>query len=92
MGVVTNGHKVYFGTDYDAVVNATPTNPMGVYKGAYDVNHFNPGTLSIPGVQYYWRVDEQTASATYKGYVWGILVLFADQLLKLLKAMQIRRH
>ncbi|HBG28028.1 MAG: hypothetical protein A2Y10_17530 [Planctomycetes bacterium GWF2_41_51] len=70
-GVVTNGHKVYLGTDLDAVTNATPANPLGVYKGAYDVNYFDPGVLAIPNVRYYWRVDEETSTATFKGYIWS---------------------
>ncbi len=56
-------HKVYFGTDANAVANGTAT-----AKTVTD-HSFSPGVLNL-GTTYYWRVDEVNA-ATYPGSVWS---------------------
>ena len=50
-------HEVYFGTDADAVKNATATSPE--YKGtkALGDESYDPGKLGWAST-YYWRVDE----------------------------------
>ncbi len=50
-------HEVYFGTDEDAVSNATKESPE--YKGtkAIGSENYNPGKL-LWDTTYYWRVDE----------------------------------
>jgi hypothetical protein len=59
-------HKVYFGTDKDAVANGTaPARPCPEHS-------FSPATLSY-GATYYWRVDEVNDAMVpaYEGEVWS---------------------
>jgi hypothetical protein len=53
-GVAASYHDVYFGTDRDAVANATTTSPQ--YKGR------QTDTLYVPtmekNTEYFWRIDE----------------------------------
>jgi hypothetical protein len=64
-------HDVYFGTDANAVAEAT-TASSAVYRGrkALDTTTFDPGTLEW-GRKFFWRVDEVGASDTWKGSVWA---------------------
>jgi hypothetical protein len=66
-----NGHQVYFGTSFTDVNEANVSNPMGVYKGARDVNNYVPsGPLEVNTI-YYWRIDEvNDANNSCKGKVW----------------------
>ncbi len=64
-------HEAYFGTDADAVANATTASPE--YKGtrALGSESYDPGKLAWDGT-YYWRVDEVEADGTVqKGNLWG---------------------
>ena len=66
-------HQVYFGTDKDAVRNATTTSPE--YKGPVDLGaeSYDPGLLEW-GTNYYWRIDEvnnMNANSPWKGNVWN---------------------
>ncbi len=71
-------HQVYFGTDKDAVRNATTASPE--YKG-----NKTPGSETLdPGklawhTSYYWRVDAVYSTGTVKGLVWSFMT--ADFLL-----------
>jgi len=56
-------HKVFFGTDPDAVANGTAT-----AKTVTD-HSYTPDVLNY-GTTYYWKVDEVNA-ATYPGAVWS---------------------
>jgi hypothetical protein len=56
-------HKVYFGTDLNAVTNGT-----AAAKTVTD-HSYSPSSL-ILGTTYYWRVDEVNA-VTYPGDVWS---------------------
>jgi len=60
---------VYFGTDSVAVANATTSSPE--YKGhqSADNNQYVVSDLHNL-LTYYWRVDEVSASQTYKGQIW----------------------
>ena len=65
-------HQVYFGTDKDAVRNATTTSPE--YKGPKDLGaeSYDPGLLEWD-TAYYWRIDEvnnMIANSPWKGNVW----------------------
>ncbi|WP_346188836.1 Ig-like domain-containing protein [Rubritalea halochordaticola] len=59
-------YDVYFGTDYNAVLNATTASPE--YQGQQASTSFNPS--SIAGNRYYWRVDEVAGATTVTGDVW----------------------
>ncbi len=63
-------HQVYFGTDKEAVRNATTASP--VYKGskAKGSESYDPGKLAWHS-PYYWRVDAVYATGTVKGLVWS---------------------
>jgi hypothetical protein len=56
-GAVAASHEVYFGSDADAVANATKASPQ--YKGpkALGEETYEPGRLLL-GTTYYWRIDE----------------------------------
>jgi len=63
-------HDVYFGTDKDAVRNATTASPE--YKGnkASGSESLDPGKLAWDS-DYYWRVDAVYNTGTVKGLVWN---------------------
>ncbi len=63
-------HKVYFGTDRDAVKNATTASPE--YKGSKALGDetLDPGKLAWH-TSYYWRVDAVYSTGEVKGIVWA---------------------
>ncbi len=66
-------HEVYFGTDADAVANATKSSPE--YKGtkALGDENYDPGKLEWEAT-YYWRVDEINTGnpdSPWVGNVWS---------------------
>jgi len=72
-GAVAASHEVYFGTDADAVANATTASPE--YKGpkALGEESYDPGKLML-NKAYYWRIDEVNAASTdspWAGNVWS---------------------
>ena len=64
-----DSHQVYFGTDEDAVRNATTASPE--YKGSknLDDEKYDPGQFAMEKT-YYWRIDEVEGQNTQKGNVW----------------------
>ena len=65
-------HEVYFGTDEDAVKNATTASPE--YKGSKAVGDesYDPGKLAW-ATSYYWRVDEvnnTNSDSPWVGNLW----------------------
>ncbi len=69
-------HDVYFGTDEEAVKNATQTSPE--YKITYDIGSesYDPGTLEL-NTTYYWRIDEVNEAnpdGPWLGKVWSFTV------------------
>ena len=58
-------HYVYFGDDYDTVLNAAGGTAQA---GAT----YNPGDLEFMKT-YYWRVDEFDGASTYTGNVWSFM-------------------
>jgi hypothetical protein len=66
-------HEVYFGTDADAVANATKSSPEYQGSKALDETTLDPGSLAFD-TTYYWRVDEVNATnpdSPWKGNVWS---------------------
>ena len=66
-------HNVYFGTDANAVENAT-TASAGIYRGQQnlDVASYVPTEAPLPwNKTYYWRIDEVNAADTWKGSLWS---------------------
>jgi hypothetical protein len=63
-------HDVYFGTDKDAVRNATTASPQ--YKGNMipGAESYDPGKLAWYS-DYYWRIDAIYNTGTVKGLVWS---------------------
>jgi hypothetical protein len=72
-GAVAESHDVYFGTDADAVKNATKASPE--YKGpkALGEESYDPGKL-ILNTSYHWRIDEVNSinpDSPWQGNVWS---------------------
>jgi hypothetical protein len=72
-GAVAASHDVYFGSDADAVKNATKSSPE--YKGpkALGEESYDPGKLSLT-TTYYWRIDEVNGvnpDSPWAGNVWS---------------------
>ncbi|MEA3227394.1 MAG: hypothetical protein U9Q07_15695, partial [Planctomycetota bacterium] len=66
-------HEVYFGTDEDAVRNATTASPQHKAGKALGVEGYDPGKLDWD-TAYYWRIDEinsGNANSPWKGGVWS---------------------
>ncbi len=63
-------HQVYFGTDREAVRNATTTSPE--YKGSKALGNetLDPGKLTWH-TSYYWRIDAVYNTGAVKGLVWS---------------------
>jgi len=73
-GSVAASHEVYFGTDAEAVKNATKSSPE--YKGAKALGEesYDPGKLML-NTAYYWRIDEVNDASTdspWAGNVWSL--------------------
>jgi len=63
-------HELYFGTDRDAVSNATTASPEYVGPRALGSESHDPGKLAM-NATYYWRVDEVYPAETIKGLIWS---------------------
>ena len=66
-GANATSHRVYFGANSNAVVNAT-TNALE-FKGNLAGASFAPGLLAASG-RFYWRVDEIAGAYVTTGPVW----------------------
>jgi len=71
-------HELYFGTDADAVKNATTASAEYVGPKALGAESHDPGGLAWAG-SYAWRVDEVYPTETVKGITWTFAI--ADFLL-----------
>jgi len=72
-GTVAASHEVYFGTNEDAVRNATKTSPE--YKGpkALGDENYAPGQLEL-ATTYYWQIEEVNSvnpDSPWAGNVWS---------------------
>jgi hypothetical protein len=63
-------HELYFGTDANAVKNATKASPEYVGARPRGSESFEPGKLAWH-TKYYWRVDAVYPTETIKGLVWS---------------------
>jgi hypothetical protein len=66
-------HEVYFGTDYDAVNNATTASPEYIDTRALGNESYEPGKLAW-ATTYYWRIDEVNnlhPDSPWKGSIWS---------------------
>jgi len=61
---------LYFGTDADAVKNATAASPEYIGNKALGSESYDPGKLAL-GANYYWRVDAVYPDKTVKGLLWS---------------------
>ncbi|MHC4431801.1 MAG: fibronectin type III domain-containing protein [Planctomycetota bacterium] len=61
---------LYFGTDADAVKNATTASPEYVGNRALGSESHDPGKL-VMGADYHWRVDAVYPDKTVKGLLWS---------------------
>jgi hypothetical protein len=71
--VFASSHEIYFGTDPDAVKNATKTSPEYKTTKALGDETYDPGKLAW-NMSYYWRVDEVNdihPDSPWKGPVWS---------------------
>ena len=62
-------HELYFGTDADAVENATTASPEYIGPRTLGAESYDPGGLAWDS-SYAWRVDEVYPTETVKGLVW----------------------
>ncbi len=72
-GSFAASHDVYFGTDADAVANATKASPEYKSSKALGDENYAPGKLAWD-TTYYWRVDEvnnTNPNSPWKGNVWN---------------------
>ncbi len=68
MGAAAAGNDVYFGTNYNDVLNADITSLQ--YKGRQTEAYYQPGTLKRY-TDYYWRIDQVDAAGNVtRGTVW----------------------
>ena len=67
-GVGAMLHRVYLGTNEDAVTNATLDSPE--YMGRKTTPSYEPDFLE-KGKTYYWRIDEYDSQTTHKGDIWS---------------------
>jgi regulation of enolase protein 1 (concanavalin A-like superfamily) len=72
-----NQHDVYFGDNYDSVIDADITT-ANIYRGRQELEDVNYVPVEIPlqrGKTYYWRIDEIEAGGTIrKGFIWRFTV------------------
>ncbi|MHC4204743.1 MAG: DUF1349 domain-containing protein, partial [Planctomycetota bacterium] len=72
-GAVAASHEVYFGTDADAVKNATTASPEYTGPKALGEENYDPGKLNL-NTTYYWRIDEVNSvnpDSPWAGNVWS---------------------
>jgi len=72
-GAVAASHEVYFGSNADAVKNATITSSEHKGAKALGEESYDPGKLTL-NTAYYWRIDEVNGASTdspWAGDVWS---------------------
>ncbi|MHC4184982.1 MAG: hypothetical protein ACYSR4_03500 [Planctomycetota bacterium] len=73
-GYAAVSHDVYFGTDFDDVNDADTSSPE--YKGNQPLgaDSYGPSGLALDSACY-WRIDEVSNPATWKGDVWSFTTM-----------------
>jgi hypothetical protein len=66
-------HRLYLGTDKDAVRGADTSSPEYVGPKTLGAENHDPGLLEADAT-YYWRVDEVYTGKTVKGPIWSFTV------------------
>jgi len=66
-GNFATSHDVYFGTDYDEVLNAD--RQSSAFEGNVDATYYNKNGLQAD-TWYYWRIDEVNDGNTWPGEIW----------------------
>jgi len=72
-GIYAASHDVYFGTDADAVADATKTSPEFKGSQALGSESYDAGKLDLQ-TTYYWRIDEvndTNPDSPWTGKVWS---------------------
>jgi hypothetical protein len=72
-GIEAASHEVYFGTDEDAIKNATTASPEYIGPRALGNESYEPGKLAWAST-YYWRIDEVNnlhPDSPWVGSVWS---------------------
>jgi len=72
-GIQATSHEIYFGTDEQAVRNATIASPEYMGPQALGVESYEPGKLAWE-TTYYWRIDEVNElnpDSPWTGNVWS---------------------
>lgn len=70
-------HEVYLGTVEQDVIDADTGDATGIYRSDHVAasNSYDPPELLIPGMTYYWRVDEANSiSGTIPGDIWQFTI------------------
>jgi hypothetical protein len=63
------------GTSQTAVVRATTSDQTGIYRGRQTEPSFTPSLPLIPGLEYFWRIDEvNEADSISRGIVWRFVL------------------
>ncbi|MHC4558216.1 MAG: LamG-like jellyroll fold domain-containing protein [Planctomycetota bacterium] len=70
-GIQAASHEVYFGTDEDAVRNATKTSPEYIGPRTLGNESYDPGKLAWEST-FYWRVDEVNNTNPDSPWVGGV--------------------
>ncbi len=73
-GITAQDHRVFLGTDFEDVNDASLTDALGLrIAQRTSENEFDPGRLDFE-TQYFWRVDEVNGApdfTAFKGKVWS---------------------
>jgi hypothetical protein len=73
-GLAALSHRVYLGTDPNAVATASTTSPE--YLGQQSTTTFLPTTPLAEGATYYWRIDSVESGAVVRsGKLWSFTTL-----------------
>jgi len=68
-------HDVYLGTNQTAVGRATTSDQTGIYRGRQTQPSFTPSLPLIPGLEYFWRIDEVNQDDSIsRGIVWSFVL------------------